>query len=118
MGLGRDGTLHGTYESRSCLFPLGRPVSRKACKTKTKEHHSLEMYSTFLNQVFLLDSQVNNPSTLQQETHGPANEEDDQRSYVFVLSSVENKEKPENAERYLALLMLNHVDLLDTLIRY
>ena len=36
MGLGGDGTLHGTYESRSCLFPLGRPVSRKACKTKTK----------------------------------------------------------------------------------
>ena len=34
MGLGRDGTLHGTYESRSCPFPLGRPVSRKAGKTK------------------------------------------------------------------------------------
>ena len=75
----------------------------------------MEIYSNFLNQVFLLDSQVNNPSTLQQETHGPANEEDDQRSYVFVLSSVENKEKPENAERYLALLMLDHVDLLDML---
>ena len=75
----------------------------------------MEIYSNFLNQVFLLDSQVNNPSTFQQETHGPANEEDDQRSYVFVLSSVENKEKPENAERYLALLMLDHVDLLDTL---
>lgn len=75
----------------------------------------MEIYSTFLNQVFLLDSQVNNPSTLQQETHGPANEEDDQRSYVFVLSSVENKEKPENAERYLALLMTERVDLLDTL---
>lgn len=75
----------------------------------------MEIYSNFLNQVFLLDSQVNNPSTLQQETHGLANEEDDQRSYVFVLSSVENKEKPENAERYLALLMLDHVDLLDTL---
>lgn len=75
----------------------------------------MEIYSTFLNQVFLLDSQVNNPSTLQQETHGPANEEDDQRSYVFVLSSVENKEKPENAERYLAVLMTERVDLLDTL---
>ena len=36
MGLGRDGTLHGTFESRLCLFPLGRPVSRKACKTKKK----------------------------------------------------------------------------------
>ena len=35
-GLGRDGTLHGTYESRSCPFPLGRPVSRKAGKTKKK----------------------------------------------------------------------------------
>lgn len=75
----------------------------------------MEIYSTFLNQVFLLDSQVNNPSTLQQETHGPANEEDDQRSYVFVLSSVENKEKPENAERYLALLMTERVDFFDTL---
>lgn len=75
----------------------------------------MQIYCNFLNQVFLLDSQVNNPSTLQQETHGPANEEDDQRSYVFVLSSVENKEKPENAERYLALLMPEHVDLLDTL---
>ena len=75
----------------------------------------MEIYSTFLNQVFLLDSQVNNPSTLQQEAHGPANEEDDQRSYVFVLSSVENKEKPENAERYFALLMPERVDLLDTL---
>ena len=38
VGLGRDGTLHGTYESRSCLFPLGRPVSRRACKKqKTKK---------------------------------------------------------------------------------
>ena len=38
VGLGRDGTLHGTYEFRSCLFPLGRPVSRKACKKqKTKK---------------------------------------------------------------------------------
>ena len=34
VGLGRDGTLHGTYESRSCLFPVSRPVSRKACKKK------------------------------------------------------------------------------------
>ena len=34
VGLGRDGTLHGTYESCSCLFRLDRPVSRKACKTK------------------------------------------------------------------------------------
>ena len=37
-GLGRDGTLHGTYESHSCLFPLGRPVSRKACKTRNLEN--------------------------------------------------------------------------------
>ena len=38
VGLGRDGTLHGTYEFCSCLFPLGRPVSRKACKKqKTKK---------------------------------------------------------------------------------
>ena len=33
VGLGMDATLHGTCESRSCLFPLGRPVYRKACKT-------------------------------------------------------------------------------------
>ena len=32
MGLGRDGILHGTYESHSCPFPLHRPVSRKAGK--------------------------------------------------------------------------------------
>ena len=32
VGLGRDGTLHGTNESPSCTFPLGRPVSRKAGK--------------------------------------------------------------------------------------
>ena len=32
LGLGRDGTLYGTYESRSCTFPLGRTVSRKAGK--------------------------------------------------------------------------------------
>ena len=37
VGLSRDGTLHGSYESRSCLFPLGRPVSRKAGKTKHKK---------------------------------------------------------------------------------
>ena len=37
VGLGRDGPLHGSYESRSCLFPLGRPVSRKAGKTKIKQ---------------------------------------------------------------------------------
>ena len=36
VGLGRDSTLHGTYEFRSCPFPLGRPVSRKAGKTKLK----------------------------------------------------------------------------------
>ena len=36
MGLGRDGTLHGTYESRSCPLTLGLSVSRKAGKTKTK----------------------------------------------------------------------------------
>ena len=36
MGLGKDGTLHGTYESRSCAFSLDRPVSRKTGKTKTK----------------------------------------------------------------------------------
>lgn len=49
--------------------------------------------------MFLLDSQVDQASSHQQDTPGPANEEDDQRSYVFVLSSVENKEKPENADR-------------------
>ena len=32
MGLGRDGTLHGTYESHSYPLPLDRPVSRKAGK--------------------------------------------------------------------------------------
>ena len=37
MELGRDGTLYGTFESRLCLFPLGRPVTRKACKTKNKK---------------------------------------------------------------------------------
>ena len=31
VGLGRDGTRMGP-ESRSCPFPLGRPVSRKAGK--------------------------------------------------------------------------------------
>ena len=49
--------------------------------------------------MFLLDSQVDKASTHKQDTPGPANEEDDQRSYVFVLSSVENKEKQENADR-------------------
>jgi len=70
-------------------------------------------------QVFLLDSQVDNSSTHNQDTHGPANEEDDQRSYVFVLSSVENKEKPENAERIplrgLLVSLLSHQLLLQTL---
>ena len=41
MGLGRDGTLHGTFESRLCLFPLGRPVSRKACKAKKKKKKTI-----------------------------------------------------------------------------
>ena len=36
MGLGRDGTLLGTYEYRSCPFPLVGPVSRKPGKTETK----------------------------------------------------------------------------------
>ena len=36
-GLGRDGTLHGTYEFRSCLSPLGRPVFKKAGKKKLKQ---------------------------------------------------------------------------------
>ena len=36
VGLGRAGTLHGTYESRLCIFPLGRPVSRKAGKRTIK----------------------------------------------------------------------------------
>ena len=45
MGLGRDGTLHGTYESRSCLFPLGRPVSRKACKTKKLKNKDMQATS-------------------------------------------------------------------------
>lgn len=48
----------------------------------------------------MLDSQVDKASTHKQDTPGSANkEDDDQRSYVFVLSSVENKEKPENADR-------------------
>ena len=64
-----------------------------------------------LSQVFLLDSQVNNSSNLKQDTRGPANEEDDQRSYVFVLSSVENKEKPENAERWVTCVLLGNSDL-------
>lgn len=59
-------------------------------------------FSLLLYQVFLLDSQVDDSSAHKQDTHGPANEEDDQRSYVFVLSSVENKEKPENAERWVS----------------
>ena len=33
--------MHGTFESRLCLFPLGRPVSRKACKTKKRKLKSL-----------------------------------------------------------------------------
>ena len=37
VGLGMDGTLRGSNESRSCLFPLGRPVSRKAGKTKHRK---------------------------------------------------------------------------------
>ena len=49
--------------------------------------------------MFLLDNQVDKSTKHKQETPRPANEEDDQRSYVFVLSSVENKEKPENADR-------------------
>ena len=35
MRLGRDGTLYGNYESHSCPFAPGRPVSRKAGKTET-----------------------------------------------------------------------------------
>lgn len=70
-------------------------------------------------QVFLLDSQVDNSPKHSKDSHGPANEEDDQRSYVFVLSSVENKEKPENAERVplrgLLVSLLSHQLLLQTL---
>ena len=36
MGLGRHGTLHGIFVSRSCPFPLGRSVSRKAGKKTLK----------------------------------------------------------------------------------
>ena len=50
-------------------------------------------------QVFMLDSQLDDYSKRTKNSHRAANEEDDQRSYVFVLSSVENKEKPENADR-------------------
>ena len=46
MGLGKDGTLHGTYESRLCLLPLGRPVSRKACKKKKNEKKCLDAAPT------------------------------------------------------------------------
>ena len=56
-------------------------------------------FCSLLYQVFLLDSQVDKASSQKQDTPGSANEEDDQRSYVFVLSSVESKEKPENADR-------------------
>ena len=45
MGLGRDGILHGTYESRSCLFLLGRPLSRKACKTKKLKNKDMQATS-------------------------------------------------------------------------
>ena len=39
LGLGRDGTSHGTYGFRSCLFPLGMPVSGKLVKRKTKKQN-------------------------------------------------------------------------------
>ena len=36
-GLGRDSTLHGTYESHSCPFPLGRDLCpEKLVELKTK----------------------------------------------------------------------------------
>lgn len=54
----------------------------------------------------MLDSQVDDSSKRTKSSHRPANEEDDQRSYVFVLSSVENKEKPENADRYVINFLL------------
>ena len=57
MGLGRDGTLHGTYESRSCLFPLGRPVSRKACKKqKTKKTSIIVINDCFNTTSYLASS--------------------------------------------------------------
>ena len=46
MGLSRDGTSHGTYESRSCLFSLGRPVCRKAGKNKNKKTMSQSVHGS------------------------------------------------------------------------
>ena len=57
VGLGRDGTLHGTYESGSCLFPLGRPVSRKACKKqKTKKTSTIVINDCFNTTSYLASS--------------------------------------------------------------
>ena len=43
MGLGRDGTWHGTHDFPSSLFPLGSPVSRKAGKKTSLVLPSLNM---------------------------------------------------------------------------
>ena len=54
VGLCREGTSHGTYESRSCLFPLGRPVSRKTGRKKiTVKYVSSRKYTNSLR--FYLD---------------------------------------------------------------
>lgn len=86
------------------LFLLGLNVFDRECKTMANllKQIAFLTYSLlyFPYQVFLLDNQVDDSSTHTQDSHAPTNEEDDQRSYVFVLSSVENKEKPENADRY------------------
>lgn len=57
--------------------------------------------------MFLLDSQVTGlpvrKETIREEN---SNEDDDQRTYMFVLSTIENKDKPENANRYVSHMVL------------
>lgn len=52
-------------------------------------------------QVFLLDSQVTGlpvrKETIREDNNS---DDDDQRTYMFVLSTIENKDKPEHANRY------------------
>jgi len=57
------------------------------------------------SQVFLLDSQVTGlpvrKETIREDNHS---DDDDQRTYMFVLSTIENKDKPEHANRQGKLL--------------
>ena len=41
VGLGRDGTSHGTHEFPLSLFPPGSPVCRKAGKKKPHWDHQI-----------------------------------------------------------------------------